>query len=73
VITKFKSVTLPTGEELTYYRSDGGTVTIDVQLQKDGPIVASSTSGSMETALLGLAQRFEQLEHEVRKLAGGPT
>lgn len=63
-----KSISLPTGEELTYWRSDGGTCTVDVKFQQDGPIVASATSGSMEDALASLAARFKMLGIELDNL-----
>lgn len=68
-ITKFKSITLPTGEELTYWRSDGGTCTVDVKIDKDGPVVTSATSGAIEDALLSLAARFKTLGIELENLA----
>jgi hypothetical protein len=69
VITKFKGVLLPTGEELTYYRSDGGTYTIDVQFEPRGPIVATSTTGSFEAALFALSERFKLLGGQLDTLA----
>lgn len=69
MITKFKSITLPTGETLTYWRSDGGTCTVDVQFQKDGSIALSATSGTFEDALLTLSARFKMLSIETDNLA----
>lgn len=69
MITKFKSITLPTGEELTYWRSDGGTCTVDVKFQKDGPVVASATSGTAEDALASLSTRFQMLGIELDNLS----
>ncbi len=37
VFIKIKSIMLPTGEELTYWRSDGGTCTIELKFT-DGPL-----------------------------------
>lgn len=69
MITKFKSITLPTGETLTYWRSDGGTCTVDVQFEAAGPIAVSATSGTFEDALLTLAARFKTLGIEMDNLA----
>lgn len=69
MIVKFKTVALPTGETLTYWRSEGGTCTVDVQFEKDGPIAISVTSGSYEDALLTLAARFKMLSIETENLA----
>ena len=69
MITKFKCLVLPTGEELTYWRSEGGTCTIDVKFKKDGPIVTSSTADTFEDALLTLAARFKTLGIELDNLA----
>lgn len=69
MITKFKSITLPTGESLTYWRSDGGTCTIDVKFNSDSQLITSVTSGSFEDCLLTLAARFKMLSIELENLA----
>lgn len=71
MITKVKSLVLPTSEELTYWRREGGTctVTIDVKFNKDGPIIGSSTADTFEDALLTLAARFKTLGIELENLA----
>lgn len=82
MIHKVKDIALPTGEHLTFWRSDGGTCTVDVKFTGDGPIVATVTTGSVTTgaatssgindALLTLAGRFKMLAHQLENLTKGP-
>jgi hypothetical protein len=61
MIRKLKIVPLSSGECLTYWRSDGGTCTVEVQFAKDAPVAVASTTGSIDDALLSLAARFRTL------------
>lgn len=65
MIRKIKTATLPSGEHLTYWRSDGGTCSVDVTFDKD----ISSTSGSFDDVLLTLAARFRTLAIMLENLA----
>lgn len=61
--------TLKTGEQLAFYKSDGGTYTVDMKLTDEGPIAVSATTGSRLDALRALAGRFEMIATELRLLA----
>lgn len=69
MITKVKRVMLKTGEVLTYWQSNGGTCTVDVQFSEVGPIVASATSGAFPDVLATLAARFKTFGIELDNLA----
>jgi hypothetical protein len=64
-----KHIQLPSGELLTYWSSDSGTYTVEVQLVKDVPVGISSIADSTNEALLTLAARFRTLAISLDNLA----
>lgn len=74
MIFKLRTVTLSSGETLVFWKStEGPTTTVDVRFEKDGPTVASATSGSEVDALAALAERFHRLGVELNTLNTKPV
>ncbi len=68
MLQRIKTLTLRTGEQLTYWRSASGVCTIDVALKKDALPAISSTADTFQDALLTLAARFKTLGIELENL-----